>query len=526
MIKTAMEPQMNLANDKVSILAVDDDEKNLMTLEAVLGDLGLDVVCVRSGSDALRKLLTENYALILLDVNMPGMDGFETASLIRQRQNSETTPIIFITAYGDELFMERGYSLGAVDFILTPIVTDVLRTKVSVFVELYRQTEQIRRQADRLQQRSAQLSALANQLTDAEHRERRRLAQVLHDHLQQLLVAAKMRLSTVRPIAGSDRLLEALQAVDRLLDESISTSRSLTVELSPPILHDGGLGKAMEWLARKFETDHRLHIHLETPEREPRLPAHVLTLLYQAIRELLFNIVKHANVSEAWVRIDQVKDNLRVVVEDRGAGFQRPADRSDGGTDHFGLFSIRERLVFLGGSLDIQSAEGQGTRITITTPTEAEGAPSQDAEQAPAAAALPPALRNTTDDGVIRVLLADDHEILRKGLAGLLNAHDDIHVIAEASDGEQALTMALELGPDVVVMDIAMPRLSGLDATRRIVAALPEVQVIGLSMHDTREIARAVCDAGAVSYLNKAGPPDQLVAAIRATRTAAVRSVS
>src|SRR5690554_4537959 len=135
---------MSAREEKVSILLVDDDEKKLLTLQAVLADLALDIVTVQSGRAALRQLLNQNFALILLDVNMPDMDGFETANLIRQRGCSETTPIIFITAYGDELFVERGYSLGAVDYILTPIVPDVLRSKVMVFVELYRQTQKIR----------------------------------------------------------------------------------------------------------------------------------------------------------------------------------------------------------------------------------------------------------------------------------------------------------------------------------------------------------------------------------------------
>lgn len=505
----------------MSILLVDDDEKKLLTLEAVLAELELDVIAVRCGRDALRTLLTRDVALILLDVNMPGMDGFETASLIRQRPNCENIPIIFITAYGDELFRERGYSLGAVDFILTPIIPDILRSKVTFFVKLYRQTREIHRQAAALQRRAAQLSALANELTEAEHRERRRIAQVLHDHLQQLLVAAKMRLSIARCHNG-DAVDTALEAVDELIDESIKASRSLTAELAPVTLHNAGLAGTLQWLADKFLKDHRLRIHLSVPENESSLSEHVLSLLYQATRELLFNIVKHAGVSEAWIRVEQPDGTVRVVVEDRGIGFRSgcvPQQRPGG--DHYGLFSIRERLRFLGGDLKIRTAEGQGTRITMTVATRFDASDVRANRTSDTMPNGEPA-RPGAGDGVIRVLLADDHQILRKGLAGLLAAYGDIQVVAEAPDGEEAIRLATQLRPDVVVMDVDMPGVNGIEATRHITGSLPEVQVIGLSMHADNDSAAAICKAGAVSYLNKGGAPEQLVAAIRATRAAVI----
>ncbi len=136
---------------QVSILMVDDRPDKLLALEAVLTPLGQKLVRANSGKEALRLLLKQDFALILLDVSMPGMDGFETASLIRQRLSSEHTPIIFITAMGNsENHISRGYSLGAVDYMNTPIVPDILRTKVSVFVELYKKSELIKRQAEQL----------------------------------------------------------------------------------------------------------------------------------------------------------------------------------------------------------------------------------------------------------------------------------------------------------------------------------------------------------------------------------------
>ena len=137
------------ADEKVNILIVDDRPDKLLAHETILADLDQNLVRATSGRDALRCLLRQDFAVILLDVNMPGMDGFETAALIRQRPRSETTPIIFISAVNDtDTHVSRGYSLGAVDYILTPVVPEILRAKLAVFVDLYKKTEQIKRQAE------------------------------------------------------------------------------------------------------------------------------------------------------------------------------------------------------------------------------------------------------------------------------------------------------------------------------------------------------------------------------------------
>ena len=149
------------SDGKVSILLVDDRPEKLLSLEAVLEDLGQTIVRAYSGREALRHVLNQEFAVILLDVNMPGMDGFETAGLIRQRKSSQHVPIIFITAMGDEMHVSRGYALGAVDYILSPVVPEVLRSKVAVFVDLFRKTQQVQRQAESLRRRAAQLQKLA-----------------------------------------------------------------------------------------------------------------------------------------------------------------------------------------------------------------------------------------------------------------------------------------------------------------------------------------------------------------------------
>src|SRR5579871_3049727 len=151
----SLQPVMEVASEqKMKILLVDDTPENLVSLEATLSCLGEDLVLAHSGKDALRYLLNEDFAVILLDVRMPDMDGFETAELIRSRPRSRQTPILFLTGYRNEEHLFRGYDLGAVDFLFKPIVPEVLRSKVAVFVELSRKADLLREQARALQQQT------------------------------------------------------------------------------------------------------------------------------------------------------------------------------------------------------------------------------------------------------------------------------------------------------------------------------------------------------------------------------------
>ncbi|HEX2880997.1 MAG TPA: hybrid sensor histidine kinase/response regulator, partial [Polyangiaceae bacterium] len=151
-----------ISSDKVKVLIVDDRADKLMALEAVLDELNTEVVAARCGRDALRQLLHTEFAVILMDINMPEMDGFETATLIRQRGKFRHTPIIFFTAADHELHVLKSYSLGAVDYILTPVQPEVLRAKVGVFVELARKSREVELQAQSLHRKAIQLQKLAS----------------------------------------------------------------------------------------------------------------------------------------------------------------------------------------------------------------------------------------------------------------------------------------------------------------------------------------------------------------------------
>jgi PAS domain S-box-containing protein len=369
------------------------------------------------------------------------------------------------------------------------------------------------RTAELLQQQQ-RLRSLAAQLTQTEQRERRRLAQVLHDHLQQLLVAATMRTSMMKRKLTGDSADSAQQILD-LLNRSIEASRSLTVELSPPVLYDAGLIAALNWLGGRMKDKYGLTVEVDAdPDAEPTAEDVRITL-FQAAQELLFNIAKHAQVNTTYVTLMRLADGrLKLAIEDEGRGFDmsRPPESSADSSGGFGLFNLRERLQMLGGSISIESSPGEGTCVEIITP----GGPVEAEAQPPAAPQFDrkaPALHDA--DGKIRVLLADDHKILRDGLAALLREEPDIEVVGEAADGAIALDLARQTQPDLVIMDVTMPNMNGIEATRRLSTELPHIRVIGLSMHDDTNLASAMREAGAVAYLPKDGPSNLLMSTIR-----------
>jgi PAS domain S-box-containing protein len=379
-----------------------------------------------------------------------------------------------------------------------------------------RQAEQELRQAhEALALRASQLRAMAGQLTLSEQRERSRLAKILHDHLQQLLVAAKFR-TAVLGRGGDELARQATKEVENLIDECIAGSRSLTAELSPPIIHEAGLNAGLKWLARHMTEKQGLFVELEMQEDADLLPD-IRVLLFESVRELLFNVVKHAQTRSATVNVRRISDHLRVTVSDEGVGFD-PVAISPAGEEGrgFGLFNIRERLEFIGGSLEIDSNLGQGSRFMLTVPVAAPMVKETRLQTTPVVPEARLGEPQYFDPGRrIRILLADDHAIVRQGIANLLADEPDMEIVGEAADGYEAIESTARLLPDVILMDVSMPKLNGVEATRSIRNEFPDIRVIGLSMFEDVERAQAMRDAGAVSYLTKSGEANTLINSIR-----------
>ncbi len=368
-----------------------------------------------------------------------------------------------------------------------------------------------------LEGRNRQLARLTSELTLAEQRERKRLAEVLHDHLQQLLAGARLHLEILSgKVSGQDTAICKI-AYD-LVTKSIETSRTLCSELSPPVLYQNELPEALRWLARWMAATHRIDVDLDLPDDFVFLREELKVLLFHSVRELLFNVVKHAETSTAQLTMQEKDGHIRIIVSDKGCGCDPKSLTLKGPGTGFGLFAIRERLELLGGNLEIACAPDEGVTTTIFLPVDPpvytnSGQPSPVPEEFLEITEL--SKKPSPFNGKIRVMLVDDHAVMRQGLSSFLSVHEDIEIAGEAADGEAAVEMAQQIQPDVILMDINMPKMNGVEATRQIRSKMPGIRIYGLSMYEAEDQAHAMTEAGAAGYLCKSGNSESLLEAIR-----------
>ncbi len=371
--------------------------------------------------------------------------------------------------------------------------------------------QRVAERTDQLLILNSRLRRLAGELASAEQRERKRLAAILHDHLQQLLVAARMRLNTIGRKIDNPQIAVAIDDARQCLSDAVEASRDLTRQLRPPVLYEAGLLPALEWLAGDVAERHKLLVRVDSDGSEANLTDDVKAMLFECVRELLFNVVKHAGDAEAGVEVFSEGDNLHIVVRDTGTGFDARTALDDGPTAGMGLFSVRERLAAFGGDLLVDSG-AEGTRVTLIFPLAAGTKP--EADHAIAPPSEPAADTTKPTDSKLRVLIADDHAIVRQGIANLVNSHTALTVVAEASDGVDAVAAVEQHNPDVVLLDLNMPRLNGIEATREIHRRWSHVHIIALSVQDDEATAKAVRDAGAVAFIPKSDDTQRLLDAI------------
>jgi PAS domain S-box-containing protein len=357
--------------------------------------------------------------------------------------------------------------------------------------------------------RARQLQALAVELIEAEERERQRIAGLLHEDLQQLLAGARFTLQSTRHPDP------ALEEVQRILEESIRKARQLSHELSPAVLHQSGLTAALEWLCAHKREKFGLTVELDNQTVKQVESAPLKAFAFRTVKELLFNIVKHAGVNSARVTLAGSESEFVITVSDFGKGFDVSTMEAHSPKAGLGLLSLRERASYIGGSLSIESTLGQGSRITLSIPTTIDRA----ADPIPAAEDegrifMTEEIVKMVDKQSIRLLFVDDHKVMRQGLIRLISGQPDIEVVGEAANGREALELARQFRPDTILMDISMPGMDGIDATRRIKAEMPQVRVIGLSMFEDEQSARQMRDAGADGFVIKTASAAELLKAI------------
>lgn len=503
-------------DDRINILLVDDERKNLIALETVLSDPDYRVVCAESADEALLALVSREFAVLLVDIQMPGMNGFELVQLIKQREKTAGVPIIFLTAYfSEDQHVLEGYISGAVDFLHKPINPAIIRSKVAVFAELYRKNrenarvaeslrkevaarrgaeEKLRSLNDELEERVAARTKVLlererelRSLTEALQHENRRkneflatLAHELRNPLAPLrtgleilgLLSDPQRLDETRSMMGR-QLSHLVRLIDDLLDLAriqsdrltfkkerlpLKSALELAVEASRPLIVEFG---------------HRLVVTV--PDEPIWLDADPARLA-QAISNLLTNAAKYTPERGA-IELSGAREGSEVVirVQDNGLGIppgmltevfemftqvNRTLDRSHGGLG-IGLALVRRLVELHGGSVAAESAGlGQGSTFVIRLPPACDSAGRGD-EQVARESKEPSGRASSR-----RVLVVDDNIDGAVSLAMVLEING--HEVRTAHTGEDALAAARQFQPDVVFLDLGLNGMSGFEAAKRL----------------------------------------------------------
>lgn len=538
------------------VLLLEDEEHDAELIVRELRRAGYDPDWRRVDSeDAFLEQLEHPHDVILSDNSMPGFSAMEALHHLRRRQID--LPFIIVSGSIGE---EQAVSLlrhGAADYLMKDR-PDRLGAAVTQALEQKRLRDDnraahraLQARTNELLQSQERLRALASDLTLTEQRERRKLASDLHDYLAQLLVVGRMKLRQAYNQAGDPTTTARLEELDKILDDSLTYTRTLIADLAPPSLQEFGMLEALKWLREQMRS-HGLSVTVRADIEHINLPEDQSVLLFQSVRELLFNVIKHAQTNTALVAVGTTPTGeLQVTVKDSGVGFDVAAVAArDSSATRFGLFSVSERMQAMGGRIEIESSPSRGTCVSMILPhwpsrdkssvlvsdadvksngtgeahshmagaqSDRKSRKSDQAEwgrnrnEASGQAGTP---NDAADTPSVRVMLVDDHIMVRKGIKSILDNHERITVIGEASDGLQAVSLAKQLRPDIVIMDVNLPVMDGIAATNEITSQCPEISVIGLSVHESPHLTEAIMKAGAVAFVSKGSVTEELYAAI------------
>nr|WP_218892732.1 response regulator [Duganella sp. 1224] len=520
-------------------MVVNDDANSLFALTSLLAQWAeqecYEVLAARSGQDALRQVLMHDFAVILLDVNMPGMDGFETAEAIHARARSADIPIIFITAFlADELDRLKAYQHGAVDFLFTPVIPQVLYAKIAVFVALAMKNEELKKQARQLSQRTTELTATNQRLT-REIEERKSMERQNHakdEFLAMLGHELRNPLSAISSAAsliglpgvsaeGVQRAKKIIQRqsqhLGRIVDDLLDLSRAMSGKI---LLNRVPLDVA-KLVATTLETcratgrctDYDLVQDLDAGwiDGDP-------TRLEQITSNLLDNALKYTPPGgRIEVRTWTENDDVVLSVRDTGVGIaaellphvfdvfvqgSSTLDRSQGGLG-IGLSLVRRLAELHGGSVAAESAgENRGSTFTLRLPR-------IEHQTAPAPAAV-----RRSEHGKPRVLLIEDNDDGREMMTMMLGGYG--YEVASAADGLLGLQAAQAHQPDLALVDIGLPGIDGYEVARRLRAdpATRDIKLIALTGYGLAEDLRRVMEAGFDRHLVKPVDIEQLMEAI------------
>ncbi len=356
------------------ILVVDDWGPNLLLVESYLKGIDADITSCLISTDAKKLVDKDEYALFILDVQMPNLDGFELAEIIRQTELNAHTPIIFLTGvYSDSASIFKGYMAGAVDYLTKPIKREVLLGKVRIFIQLYQQRYELQQKQLLLEEYIEKIEKAEKSriklILEGEDREKIRIASELHDGIGQYLSAATMNFNSIKDEIDnlSADLSKGFNNGLTFLNQAIVESRVLTSNLIPRIVKDFGLSHSLEMLIQKLNGNSRTEFKFIHKNFNKRLEENVELHLYRIGQECLNNIIKHAEANTAILKIVFSDNIIHLTCEDDGKGFKINSKLKDASS--YGIQSLYHRTKLLDGNISLSSEINKGTIVSIEIPS-------------------------------------------------------------------------------------------------------------------------------------------------------------
>lgn len=370
-----------------TVLIVDDERSIRLSFQALLRAAGHTVAVAEDSGEALSLIDDQEFDVAVLDVVLPRSSGVELARWIHER--APRTHVVLITGRPTLDSAAAAVRAGAFDYLTKPVPSQTLLTTVHRAAEAKAREDEIARLQDenrryqrdleqlvekrtaRLRRSEGRLRALAAELTRVEERERRSLATYLHDEIGQALAVVRMKLALlVEDVAEGRSIGDEVEGLRDLLGKAIESTQTLTFDLSPPVLHELGLAAAIEWAGERTSEEHGLTFVFHDDGTDKPLDDEAQAFLFRSARELMANVVKHAQATRLCAAFVRHDGEVRVVIEDNGTGF-RARSQDSGVRLGFGLFSIRQRLGGLDGRFEIEPMPGGGTKAVLSVPVKA-----------------------------------------------------------------------------------------------------------------------------------------------------------
>lgn len=367
----------------------------------------------------------------------------------------------------------------------------------------------------------ASLRRLSGQLLQLQDQERRRIARDLHDIIGQDVAMLSMSLDHLGRLSldaapESMRILEECRETSRKIGDEI---RTLSYLLHPPLLDESGLASAIRWYAEGFQKRSAIQLTVDVAPDLGRFSAETETALFRVVQESLTNVHRYSGSPTAEIRISNREGKVRLEISDQGRGGLAGAKRVLTGETivslGVGIPGMRERLRQLGGQLEVDFGPNGTTVVAALPVTNRLCAHVESPEAVTLSTEPPPEFQTEAGIHRSRILIADDHELMRRGLRGLIESHSEWAVCGEAVEGNEAVRKARELRPDLVIMDINMPNLTGIDAAQRIRKESPGTKILFFSVYDSAHVVREILNVGGQGYVAKSRAGSDLVNAVR-----------